>query len=93
MGNIVQACTVKYVTDMWNQVMIGLEFQCQQNTAETQVYLINCMAASSSPDKAGPECFSQLGLDYSAVETCAGGEEGQRLHFHNGEEQNGLSPE
>ena len=54
---------------------------------------MNCMAASSSPDKAGPECFSQLGLDYSAVETCAGGEEGQELHFHNGEEQNGLNPE
>merc|ERR550519_233171 len=45
MGNIVQACTVKYVADMWSQV-----------------YLLNCMAASSSPDKAGPECFSQVYL-------------------------------
>eukprot|EP00091_Calanus_sinicus_P021289 TRINITY_DN6227_c0_g1_i1.p1 TRINITY_DN6227_c0_g1~~TRINITY_DN6227_c0_g1_i1.p1 ORF type:complete len:100 (+),score=30.25 TRINITY_DN6227_c0_g1_i1:209-508(+) len=63
-GNIVQACTVNHVPDMWSQI-----------------YLLNCMASDSSPDKAGPGCFSQLGLDYSSVQTCAEGEEGQRLHF------------
>jgi hypothetical protein len=59
---------------------------------DPKIYLLNCMASDSSPDKAGPGCFSQLGLDYSSVQSCAEGEEGQRLHFQNGEEHNGLNP-
>ena len=65
---------------------------CMKNNPDRQIYLLNCMASDSSPDKAGPGCFSQLGLDYSSVRTCAEGEEGQRLHFLNGEEHHGLNP-
>merc|ERR1739838_1050695 len=80
-GNVVQACTVEYVEDMWSQV-----------------YLLNCMSAASEPQTAAEACFGELGQDYiylyaMAVKPCAESQEGQYLHFMNGEITNSLSPE
>merc|ERR1711970_105652 len=74
-GNVVQACTVKYQPDMWSQV-----------------YLMNCMAAAGQPEIAGPACFQELGIDYDPVQACAESQEGQDLHYMNGEIHHSLSP-
>merc|ERR1712215_291846 len=58
----------------------------------TQVYLLNCMSDAGKPETAGPVCFEELGLDYAPVEACAAGQEGQELHFKNGEIHHSLKP-
>ena len=68
-GNVVQACTVKYVPDMWSQVGYNYVVFCGLDLLWIfQVYLLNCMSAASSPQTAGAVCFEELGLDYDPVQ-------------------------
>jgi len=50
------------------------------------------MSDARQPETAGPVCFEELGLDYAPVEACATGQEGQELHFRNGEIHHNLKP-
>ena len=50
------------------------------------------MSDARQPETAGPVCFEELGLDYAPVEACAAGQEGQELHYRNGEIHHSLEP-
>merc|ERR1712210_188061 len=69
-GNIVQACTL-YLT---------------KDRPEDQVSLITCMMSADVPDTAGPDCWTQMELDYALVEECIADGLGDVLHAANGEE-------
>ena len=42
------------------------------STVHVQVSLITCMMSADAPDTAGPDCWTQMELDYALVEVSHG---------------------
>lgn len=64
------------------------------SNADLRMEYIKCMVSDHDydPEKSGATCAKQIGVDWSAVSTCANNYEGQELHAEAGLKTNALEP-